>query len=60
MPATDKRIGFQWERYEAWRNHPLLKFQYRNAVPGFMIGLGAFALYVVYDKATNTGEDHHH
>ena len=51
--------GFQWEKYEAWRGHPLLKFQWRNAAPGFFLGLGAFAVYVVYDKATNDGKDHH-
>jgi len=56
----DKSVGFQWEKYEAWRGHPLLKFQWRNAAPGFFWGLGAFALYVVYDKATSDGKDHHH
>ena len=34
--------GFQWEKYEAWRGHPLLKFQWRNAAPGFFLGLGGF------------------
>ena len=58
--AINKSIGFQWEKYEAWRAHPLLQFQRRNAVPGFFIGLGAFALYVVYDKATSDGKDRHH
>lgn len=53
-------IGFNWEAYEGWRAHPLLKFQKRNAVPGFVMGFAAFALYVAYDKATNTGKDHHH
>lgn len=59
-PGGKPAIGFQWEKYEAWRAHPLLRFQYRNAVPGFFIGLGAFAVYVAYDKATNTGKGGHH
>lgn len=57
--APPKSIGFQWEKFEAWRAHPLLKFQPRNAVPGFFIGLGAFVAYVIYDKATNDGKSHH-
>jgi NADH dehydrogenase (ubiquinone) 1 beta subcomplex subunit 3 len=52
--------GFQWEKYEAWRKHPLLQFQWRNTLPGFWIGLGAFAAYVAYDKATNDGKSGHH
>ncbi len=58
--AQDKSIGFQWERYEAWRKHPLLKFNYRNTAPGFFWGLGAFLVYVAYDKATDDGKGHHH
>ena len=54
------RAGFQWERYEAWRQHPLLRFNARNAVPGFAIGLGAFAVYVVYDKLAGGGSSEHH
>lgn len=53
------KVGFQWEKYEAWRGHPLLRFNPRNALPGFFWGLGAFAVYVVYDKATNDGKGHH-
>lgn len=59
-PKAMPRTGFNWQAYEAWRAHPLLKFQKRNAVPGFFIGLTAFAAYVAYDKATNTGKDAHH
>jgi hypothetical protein len=58
--GAGKPIGFQWERFEQWRAHPLLKPNPRNAVPGFFFGLAAFAAYVAYDKATNTGKDHHH
>lgn len=58
--AGNKSVGFQWEKYEAWRAHPLLKFNPRNALPGFFLGLGAFAVYVAYDKATGGGKDHHH
>jgi NADH dehydrogenase (ubiquinone) 1 beta subcomplex subunit 3 len=57
--AGNKSIGFQWEKYEAWRGHPLLKFNPRNALPGFFFGLGAFAVYVVYDKATGGDKGHH-
>lgn len=57
--AGPKTVGFQWEKYEAWRAHPLLRFNPRNAVPGFFVGLGAFAIYVVYDKASGGSKDHH-
>lgn len=55
MPKT---IGFQWQRYEAWRHHPLLQFDRRNALPGVSLGVVAFLAYVVYDKSTPK-EDHH-
>lgn len=58
MPAP-KSIGFQWEKYEAWRAHPLLKFQKKNALPGFFFGFGAFLVYVAYDKATHDPKAHH-
>jgi hypothetical protein len=57
--APPKSIGFQWEKYEAWRAHPLLKFNPRNAAPGFVLGLGAFFVYVAYDKATGGSGGHH-
>ncbi len=53
-----KNIGFQWERYEAWRYHPLLKFNKREALPGIGIGFGLFVAYTIYTKATG-GDDHH-
>jgi hypothetical protein len=59
MAPAAKSIGFQWENFEAWRGHPLLKFQRRNAVPGFFIGLAAAAVYIAYDKATDDGKGHH-
>jgi len=45
--ASFQSIGFQWEKFESWRAHPLLKFRRRNPLPGFFIGLTAFAVYVV-------------
>ncbi|PNW83395.1 hypothetical protein CHLRE_05g244901v5 [Chlamydomonas reinhardtii] len=53
-----KVVGFQWERYEAWRHHPLLQFNKRNAFPGVGIGFAAFLAYVAYDKS-QPKEDHH-
>ncbi|KAG2496032.1 hypothetical protein HYH03_005954 [Edaphochlamys debaryana] len=58
-PTMAKVIGFQWERYEAWRHHPLLQFNKRNAFPGLGIGIASFVAYVVYDKL-NPSDDHHH
>ena len=52
--------GFQWEKYEAWRKHPMLQFNRRNALPGFFLGLGAFVAYVAYDKATTDPSKGHH
>ena len=61
MPAgRGSSVGFQWEKYEAWRGHPLLQFQKRNALPGFFFGLGAFIAYVAYDKATHDPKAGHH
>lgn len=51
-------VGFQWERYEAWRHHPLLKLDKTNLVPGLRIGFGLFVAYKLYESATATGEHH--
>lgn len=53
-----KSIGFQWERYEAWRHHPFLKVDKKNLFPGFRIGFGLFVAYKLYE-ASNGSEDHH-
>ncbi|PNH08414.1 hypothetical protein TSOC_005023 [Tetrabaena socialis] len=53
-----KVIGFQWERYEAWRHHPLLQFNKRTAFPGLGLGVAAFLAFVAYDKS-QPKEDHH-
>ena len=41
----------KFARAEAWRSHPLLKPTLRHALPGFTLGLGAFAVYYVGSKA---------
>lgn len=56
---TNRSIGFQWEKYEAWRKHPLLTFKPSQTLPGFALGLGAFLVYVAYDKMTDDGKKHH-
>ncbi len=59
--AGGSPVGFQWEKYEAWRAHPLLKFNWRNTLPGVHYGLAAFAAYVLYDKmiADHSKDGHH-
>jgi NADH dehydrogenase (ubiquinone) 1 beta subcomplex subunit 3 len=59
MPG--KSIGFQWEKYEAWRFHPQLTFNYRNLFPGLGLGLTAFAVYVAYDQllVDHSKKEHH-
>lgn len=54
--------GFQWEKYEAWRKHPLLQPKLKHYFPGVGIGVAAFILYVAYDKMTVSKEtdSHHH
>lgn len=51
-------IGFQWERYEAWRHHPLLKVDKRNMVPGLGFGIALFIAVKAYEAATAI-DDHH-
>eukprot|EP00210_Caulerpa_lentillifera_P007166 g6856.t1 len=52
--------GFQWEKYEAWRKHPLLNPRFIDYLPGIKIGVGAFALFVVYDKLLKPKKPEHH
>ncbi len=56
-----------FERYNAWRLHPDLKFnfrkitEYRHAWPGFGTGLALFAAYVALEKiGLIGGGDHGH
>lgn len=56
--AGEKTLGFQWERYEAWRHHPLLRVNFKTMWPGFTVGFAAFMGYVIYDKSTPK-EEHH-
>lgn len=69
MELPDKQIswisggsmrGFQWEKYEAWRKHPLLQVKMRHMFPGFKYGVGAFAIYVVIERAMNAGKPKEH
>ena len=67
VPGSMPKQGFNWEKYEAWRGHPMLKQSnnMRHSLPGLTWGVGAFALYVVYDQltsrmsSTHTAEQHH-
>jgi hypothetical protein len=55
-PAARANVGFQWERYEAWRHHPLLKVDKRNLFPGLRIGFGLFVAYKLYEATAGTEE----
>jgi len=56
---TDVRpMGFRWDKYEAWRHHPLLKVDKRNLFPGLRIGFGAFVLFKMYESATASEQKH--
>lgn len=54
-------MGYNWKKAEAWRAHPLLSNTWRHSMPGFGLGLAAFAAYVAYDQATKGSkkEEHH-
>jgi hypothetical protein len=56
--APAGKVGFNWEAFESWRAHPLLKFQKRNAVPGFFLGAFAAAGYIAFTRATGSGGHH--
>lgn len=53
-------MSFNWRKANEWRNHPLLTNNWRHAFPGFMIGAGAFAVYVAVHKMTDTPKKAHH
>lgn len=48
-------MSFNWRKYEAWRQHPLLTNNMRRAFPGLGLGAGAFAVYVLYDVTIGAG-----
>jgi NADH dehydrogenase (ubiquinone) 1 beta subcomplex subunit 3 len=50
-------MGFNWQRAEAWRHHPLLTGTWRHSMPGLGIGLVAFAAYVAYDQTVGKSKD---
>lgn len=52
-------MSFNWAKFEQWRGHPMLNNNLRHALPGFGIGLGAFAVYLAYHKMT-TAKGHGH
>ena len=53
--------GYNWEKADAWRQHPLLTKNLRHAMPGFVSGLALFAVYVAYDKlVASSGKKGHH
>lgn len=41
-----------WAKRDMWRKHPVFTnaFYIRHAWPGFLWGIGAFAVYVGFDK----------
>lgn len=49
--------GFQWERYEAWRHHPLLKINKAQYVPGLGLGIAFFVAFKLWEDPP---PDHHH
>jgi len=54
-------MAFQWQKYQAWRSHPMLSSNMRFAFPGLAYGLAAFGLYVAYDQTiASKGKDSHH
>lgn len=57
--APAGKVGFNWEAFESWRAHPLLKFQPRNAVPGFFLGMAAAAAYIIAVRKGSGGGGHH-
>ena len=59
--AAPASMGFQWERFEAWRKHPMLNnnLRLRTSLPGLGIATVAFAGFVAYDKLV-VGDSHGH
>lgn len=62
-PLLSTTSMINWKKLDAWRGNPLLTHTMRASAPGLLLGAGAFAVYVAYDKATATrkeGEGGHH
>lgn len=51
-------MSFNWQKFDAWRAHPLLINNMRYSVPGFGVGLIAFLGYVAYDQTAGAGGSH--
>lgn len=56
----DTIMAFNWRKYDAWRQHPMLTNNMRHSIPGLGIGLAAFAVYVLYDNTLGRGKKVHH
>ena len=55
-------MAYNWKRADAWRSHPMLTNNMRYSLPGFGIGLAAFAVYAAYDQFLGAGskaKSHH-
>lgn len=55
LGCTVVTMSFNWRKFEAWRQHPMLINNWRHSMPGFGIGAAAFAVYVVYDQTMGSG-----
>lgn len=55
-------MGFNWERFEAWRKHPMLtnNLRLRHSLPGLGIATAAFGVFVAYDKLVVGDSSGHH
>ena len=57
------QMPYNWQKYEEWRNHPMLKksnnLKLRHSLPGLTWAVGAFAVYVAYDQLTSRGSSSH-
>ncbi|CAN0911842.1 NADH dehydrogenase [ubiquinone] 1 beta subcomplex subunit 3-B [Linum grandiflorum] len=45
--------GEFFRRRDEWRKHPMLTNQFRHALPGFGIGVAAFAVYLIGEQIFN-------
>ncbi|KAK6459420.1 NADH dehydrogenase 1 beta subcomplex subunit 3 [Scheffersomyces xylosifermentans] len=55
--------GNPWAKRDAWRYEGQFSRinRFKSAFPGFGIGVGAFVLYVAYEKLVlKKDEEHHH
>ena len=53
-------MAFNWRKFEAWRQHPMLTNNFRHSMPGLGVGLAAFAAYVAYDQTIGSGSKKAH